>query len=361
MYLNCHSYYSLRYGMLSIGKLVSGAVSLGIGSLALTDINNTMGVVDFVKECRRHGLRPVAGVEFRNHDKLMYVCLARNNKGFGRLNQLLTRHNLDGTPFPERMPAMPDVAVIYPAGALKPGQLLENEYLGIRLSQVPRLLSSELRHRQDKLVMLQPVTFSDEHSWYIHKNLRAIDHNTLLSKLLPSQHAAADEMLLPPASLRAAFVLYPQLLETTARLMEECEIDFDFSTIKNRKTFTGNAKDDRELLQKLAFDGLVYRYGADHPEARKRVEGELAIIDKLGFSAYFLITWDVIRYSMSRGFYHVGRGSGANSIVAYCLRITDVDPIELDLYFERFLNPKRTSPPDFDIDYSWKEREDVFV
>lgn len=359
MYLNCHSYYSLRYGMLSIGKLVSGAVSLGIGSLALTDINNTMGVVDFVKECRRHGLRPVAGVEFRNADQLMYVCLARNNKGFGRLNQLLTRHNLDGTPFPERMPAMPDVAVIYPAGALKPGQLLENEYLGIRLSQVPRLLSSDLRHRQDKLVMLQPVTFSDEHSWYIHKNLRAIDHNTLLSKLLPSQHAAADEMLLPPASLRAAFVLYPQLLETTARLMEECEIDFDFSTIKNRKTFTGNAKDDRELLQKLAFDGLVYRYGADHPEARKRVEGELAIIDKLGFSAYFLITWDVIRYSMSRGFYHVGRGSGANSIVAYCLRITDVDPIELDLYFERFLNPKRTSPPDFDIDYSWKERDEV--
>jgi DNA polymerase-3 subunit alpha len=79
----------------------------------------------------------------------------------------------------------------------------------------------------------------------------------------------------------------------------------------------------------------------------------------MGFAAYFLIAWDIIRYSMSRGFYHVGRGSGANSIVAYCLKITDVDPIELDLYFERFINPKRTSPPDFDIDYSWKERDEV--
>ena len=91
----------------------------------------------------------------------------------------------------------------------------------------------------------------------------------------------------------------------------------------------------------------------------ERIRHELEIIDRLGFSSYFLITWDVIRYSMSRGFYHVGRGSGANSIVAYCLRITDVDPIDLDLYFERFINPKRTSPPDFDIDFSWKERDEV--
>jgi len=93
--------------------------------------------------------------------------------------------------------------------------------------------------------------------------------------------------------------------------------------------------------------------------ALKRVRDELEIIHQLGFSAYFLITWDIIRYSMSRGYYHVGRGSGANSVVAYCLKITDVDPIELDLYFERFINPKRSSPPDFDIDYSWKDRTEV--
>jgi len=113
------------------------------------------------------------------------------------------------------------------------------------------------------------------------------------------------------------------------------------------------------LLTKLAYDGLEYRYGKNHNIARQRVESELNIIFKLGFASYFLITWDIIRYSMSRGFYHVGRGSGANSIVAYCLKITDVDPIDLDLYFERFINPKRTSPPDFDIDYSWRNREDV--
>ena len=89
------------------------------------------------------------------------------------------------------------------------------------------------------------------------------------------------------------------------------------------------------------------------------MEKELSIIDQMDFSAYFLITWDIVRYAQHRGFFFVGRGSGANSIVAYCLQITDVDPIELDLYFERFLNPSRSSPPDFDLDFSWKDRDEI--
>jgi len=141
--------------------------------------------------------------------------------------------------------------------------------------------------------------------------------------------------------------------------MKDCWMDFDFTTVKNKKTFTGTPHDDKTLLEKLAMEGMAYRYGGHNREALRRIKHELEIIHRLGFSSYFLITWDVIRYSMARGFYHVGRGSGANSIVAYCLRITDVDPIDLDLYFERFINPKRTSPPDFDIDFSWKERDEV--
>jgi len=359
MYLNNHSYYSLRYGTLPVETLVAQAKQLGIGTLALTDINNTMGMVDFVRECRRNGIKPVAGVEFRNGDTLLYVGLARDNAGFRELNEMLTRHNLDGTPYPESAPVFNHMFVVYPPGVKKPAQLRENEYIGIRLSHVPRLLNSDLRFKQEKLLAMQPVTFSDEKSWYVHKNLRAVDHNSLLSKLVPGQFAPADEVMIAPERLRAAYVLYPGLLKTTAGLMDSCDIDFDFSTIKNRKTFTGSMADDRQLLRKLAFDGMKYRYGDNNKPARQRVEDELTIIDKLGFSAYFLITWDVVRYSMSRGFYHVGRGSGANSVVAYCLRITDVDPIELDLYFERFLNPKRSSPPDFDIDYSWKERDEV--
>src|SRR5690606_11467449 len=140
--------------------------------------------------------------------------------------------------------------------------------------------------------------------------------------------------------------------------IDSCDITMDFHTDRNKKSFSHSREDDRNLLEKLAMDGLAYRYGKNK-EAKGRVDKELKIINDLGFNAYFLITWDIIRYAQSRGFYYVGRGSGANSIVAYCLRITDVDPIELNLYFERFLNPHRTSPPDFDIDFSHRDRDDI--
>ena len=141
--------------------------------------------------------------------------------------------------------------------------------------------------------------------------------------------------------------------------MDSCHIQMEFHTDKNKKAFSASAEDDRILLRKLAEDGLIARYGKKNKLANERLAKELQIINDLGFNAYFLINYDIIRYAQSRGFYYVGRGSGANSIVAYCLRITDVDPIELNLFFERFLNPHRTSPPDFDIDFSWQDRDEV--
>lgn len=130
--------------------------------------------------------------------------------------------------------------------------------------------------------------------------------------------------------------------------------------MKNKQTFTGNHSDDRLLLKKYTMEGLEKRYGSNDKTARERVMNELEIIDRLNFSSYFLITDDICRYARNRNFEYVGRGSGANSVVAYCLEITNVCPIELSLYFERFLNPKRKTPPDFDIDFSWNERDDIY-
>ena len=238
-------------------------------------------------------------------------------------------------------------------------QLRSNEYIAISYRDLNKLLTSPLRNYPDKLLAWHNITFADTDGFELHRHLRAIDNNCLLSKLPAAQLANPNEVFISEAEAQQRFSQYPQLLENSGKLLEKCELSFDFKAVKNKKTFTGSCYDDRILLEKLAMDGLAYRYGSQNKEALRRVRHELEIIDKLGFSAYFLITWDIIRYSMSRGFYHVGRGSGANSIVAYCLRITDVDPIALDLYFERFINPLRTSPPDFDIDYSWKERDEV--
>ncbi len=359
MYWNCHTYYSLRYGTMSPEQLVERAKALGVGALGLTDINNSTGVLDFVKICRENGIRPMAGIEFRDGDTLLYTGLAMNNEGFRELNAFLTRHNLSGSPLPNRPPAFPNAFVIYPFGRIRCGDLRDSERVGLRPEHVRRLLSSEFAHDQRGLVAQHPVTLAGAGDHPLHRDLRAIDHNCLITRLEPGQAAEKHEFLVAPQRLADAYREYPAIWENTCEMSSQASIDFDYQSVKNKASFTGSRYDDQILLEKLAMDGLEYRYGKKNKEAAQRVRHELEIIYRMGFSAYFLITWDIIRYSMSRGFYHVGRGSGANSVVAYCLKITDVDPIDLDLYFERFINPRRTSPPDFDIDYSWNERETV--
>ncbi len=352
---------------MAVETLVEESARLGTEALALTDINNSMGMVDFVKACHGQGIRPIAGIEFRNGDCYLYAGIARNPNGFRELNEFLSYHNETGQPLPERAPPLDDVWFIYDFGENpwegkqrgRRKKMREQELIGVRPGEVNKILTSQWSSDQSRLVVRHPVTFLHERDHALHRHLRAIDHNILLSQLKPSHLAAKSEVLLSPDLLHCAYDDYPEIRRNSERIVEDCRMDFDFTTVKNKRTFTGTRLDDKVLLEKLAREGMEYRYGPGNKEALRRIRHELAIIDQLGFSSYFLITWDVIRYSMSRGFYHVGRGSGANSIVAYCLRITDVDPIDLDLYFERFINPKRTSPPDFDIDFSWKERDDV--
>ncbi|MEQ8424087.1 MAG: DNA polymerase III subunit alpha, partial [Cyclobacteriaceae bacterium] len=129
---------------------------------------------------------------------------------------------------------------------------------------------------------------------------------------------------------------------------------------KNKKTLTGSEDGDWDMLVSDAWEGFQQRYDVSDPVLRERFQRELKIIKNRGFCSYYLITYDLIRFAKEQGFDFVGRGSGANSLVAYCLGITNVDPIELDLYFERFLNPERTSPPDFDIDFSWDNRDAIY-
>lgn len=359
MYINCHSYYSLRYGTMPVEKLVDEAVKVHAEAIALTDINNSTAASDLVRECRRAGIKPVAGIEFRDDEKLLYISIARNNEGFRELNEFLTRHNLSGEPLPFPAPQFRQCYTIYALNRLPHRKLFDNERIGVRAAEAGKLLSLPAPFSQNSMVALCPVTITSAADYLTHRSLRAIDRNMLLSRLPLSQQCSDDEHFMPPDVIKERFSRYPVIVENTWKLLNDCSIDFDFNKPKNKQIYSASRTDDRLLLEKLARDGMIYRYGKNNREAIRRVKHELEIIDRLGFSSYFLITWDIIRYSMSRGFYHVGRGSGANSVVAYCLKITNVDPIDLNLYFERFINPARSTPPDFDIDYSWKERDEV--
>ncbi|WP_316822749.1 DNA polymerase III subunit alpha [Pedobacter gandavensis] len=358
MYLNVHSQYSLRYGTMSIPKLIEEALALGITQLVLTDINNSTGLMEFMRACEETGIKPIGGIEFRRNKKLLYIGIAKNKEGMKELNDFLTWHNLEQKELPDSAPEMQHAYIIYPFGYVE--ALKINEYLGIHFEELSLLYQQELSRIKDKLLVLQPVFVADKLDYRLHEYLRGIDLNALLTMVTPEDKCRKTDMFLRPGELESRFHKYAFILDNTRNLMNTCVMDYPKGRINlNRRTFTGKKDDDKALLYKLAMEGLVYRYGKNNQVALNKVKAELKVIDELDFCAYFLITWDIIRYSMSKGYYHVGRGSGANSTVAYCLQITDVDPIELDLYFERFLNAERSSPPDFDIDYSWDEREDV--
>lgn len=355
MYLNCHSYHSLRYGTLSIDNLISQALALGIKELVLTDINTVTGVYEFKKKCEEKGIKPIVGVEVRKENELLYITIAKEFEGLGEVNRILTEYNCNGTDLPNR-PDLKHNFVIYPLQK-KPRILNDNEYIGVRLNELNLLIRKEYNSLLSKMVILQPVTFATKKEYNLHCILRAIDNNTLLSLLPAGEICQKSDYLISPKLLLDGFKNYPQIIENTKSILSQCSFNFEFSTPRNKKHYTGTKADDLTLLTRLAYAGLERRYGRNHPVAKARIDKELKVIDELNFSGYFLITWDIIRYSNSMGFMHVGRGSGANSIVAYCLGITDICPLELDLYFERFLNLNRKSPPDFDIDWSWQERD----
>ena len=361
-----HTHFSLRYGILSPEEYLQTMQELGYCDVRLTDINNTSATLDFVRMAPNYGIKPVVGVDFRNGAQRRYVALAKNNAGFKAINDHLSSYSHAKEPFDVRAPYMPYTYVIYPfkvAADLKLTALRKHEFIGVTAADLPQLrLASPQLATSDKLVAIPTFTFRDKRDFNTHRLLRSIDNNTLLSKLSKSEEGSPDDLFCSKDELTQQFAERPELLERYNRLLEACSFTFQFGTEhphKNQKTYTSSEKEDYKLIQKLVQEGLPYRYPTPTKELYSRLEKELSIIKEKSFLSYFLINWDITSYARSKGYFYVGRGSGANSVVAYILRITDVDPIELDLYFERFINLYRQNPPDFDIDFSWTDREDI--
>lgn len=358
MLLNLHSNYSLRYGTFSLDDLIAEMMAGGHDSAVLTDINNSSASIDFIQKGIKAGLNILAGMEFRQEDRVCFIAIAKNTDGFREINEYRTHLNQHDLSVPDRAPEFNQVFIIYPYRSIAVIDLRDYEYIGIRPSE-RNFIIMEPKSNYDRYVILAPVSFRPE-DYKFHCQLRAIDHNLLFSQLEKSMVANKDEVFISRVHLLEMYRQFPQLIANTNRLMAQCSFNMDFKKIKNKETFTGARYSDKELLLLYTNDGFTNRYNKNDKIAQERIAKELEIIENLNFSSYFLITNDICRYAKGRNFHYVGRGSGANSAVAYCLGITDVDPIELNLPFERFLNPKRQSPPDFDIDFSWNERDDIY-
>ncbi|MFT5245381.1 MAG: DNA-directed DNA polymerase III PolC [Litorivivens sp.] len=362
LYLNCHSYYSLRYGTIKPTELLDLAVGNGLKSLVFTDINSTSACLDFVRLSEKRDILPVIGIDFRNGADQIYVGIAKNNAGFKELNEHLSEHIHSRTVFPDRAPNFKNAFVVYPFKTFLGQDLLEHEFVGVHSKQIPKLRLSPWLSMTDKMVVLQTVTFRNKKDFNAHRLLRAIDNNTLLSKLSISEEGEMWHQMSPLNDLLTDFEDFSEIIDNTNHLISQCSINFTFGTEqphKNLQSYTSSKEEDYLLLEKLCEEGMGYRYPKPNKKILDRVKMELNMVREKDFLSYFLINWDITSYARSKGYFYVGRGSGANSVVAYILRITDVDPIELDLYFERFINLYRKNPPDFDIDFSWTDRDDV--
>lgn len=364
MFLNCHSYFSFKYGTLSPQALFDEARKHGVEKLVLTDINSTAAHIEMMRICRmkqhEYLLEIALGIEFRQNHQLLYIGVARNNQGYQELNRYLSHHNQRALPLLSKAPLFENVFIIYPWGQA-PENLRDYEFIGVRTQDLNKVITSQYSRNHRQLVVWRPVTFKDKSTYNVHRLLRAIDLNTILSKLSSEQQASTEEVMVPISQLKKQFQRFPQIVANTERLLSQCSIEFDFDTDKNKSVVTGSKQQDLQKLEALALDGFASRFCHKpyQKKALERLRRELEVIAERDFAAYFLISHDIVSFASQQQFEHVGRGSGANSLVAYCLRLTNVDPIELDLYFERFLNPQRSSPPDFDIDFSWRDRDAV--
>lgn len=362
MYLNTHSYFSFKYGVMSTNDVLKEAQKNGIEAFALTDINSTAGCMRFIRKAPEYDIKPIVGVDFRNGVNQQFVAIAKNNKGFQEINIFLSKHLHQGIKIPQQAPAFKNVYVIYPF-KINPGHKLKShEYIGISPQEILKVRFSRWKDQLEKLVIFPTATFRHKRDFNIHRLLRAIDNNSLLSKLLKTEEGNFNDQWYEKLKLLDLYKENPELIRNTEKIIENSSIYFEFGDQyphKNIQTYTGSDKEDYELIRHKCLKNLSYRYANPSYKIYRRLATELQIIRQKGFVSYFLVNWDIINYALKKKYFYVGRGSGANSIVAYLLRITDVDPIELDLYFERFINLYRKNPPDFDIDFSWRDREDI--
>ena len=399
------SHFSLMQATASPEALCASAKAMGYSALALTDTNNLYGLWEFLAACRRHEIRPVIGVELDDVGKWLsgiigrgpvdgagsgrVICLAATSEGFSHLCRLISlRHAIADAAVHSCTPRAfsPD-----PAGnrvsnddPMDPAEALQGI---VWLTDSPRILAllhesglepwallsaaapsrwrplvREARTRNISFVAAvdnRILTQGDEEAT-LYRVLRTIEGNTTIHRLCPS-HGISDPMPLFPESIyRTRFACFPEAIDNTERLLDAVSFTGPDTRIVMPE-WRDPAMPDLDAETALAVDaraGAVLRYGEPLPEiVIRRLEHEMAMIRRMGFCGYFLIVRDIVRRSPRT----CGRGSGAASLVAYCLGITNVCPIRHHLYFERFLNPGRTDPPDIDVDFAWDERETVIA
>ncbi|WP_321494552.1 DNA polymerase III subunit alpha [uncultured Desulfobacter sp.] len=366
--LAVHSHYSLMRGVPGVRELCGRAKELGYKTLALTDTNNLYGLWPFLGACAEFGLRPVVGAEITDRiSDAKVIALVKTDAGYANLCRLLTRRHRDSNfNLEQAVPPLGDGLILLTPSVRCLNQWYKLAHQGMDLDIAAFIgraplsrnhpLCRAARAAELPLVAAPDSYFLSPGDHEIHTLLRAIDTNTSLHRLPFDQLVSAWAFLGSPAYYSQKFSAMPNAVTATRILAERLEFKGpDFGIVMPPYTPPLNQTCEG-LLREKTMAGALKRYGPNlSGQMLARIDHELSIIEQTRFSAYFLVVADIVKQASRT----CGRGSGAASIVAYCLGITNVCPIKHNLYFERFLNPERRDPPDIDVDFAWDERDTV--
>ncbi|MEJ5304757.1 MAG: PHP domain-containing protein [Ignavibacteria bacterium] len=423
IHLHTHSNYSFLTGAIRIEELIAQAKKFNMPAIALTDTNGMYGLIDFAKLAQEEGIKPILGVYLNDpiDPEINSVLLAKNRNGYSKICKIITERQLNekfsliDKLLNYFISGESDLFILTSSIKLlknfkeKAGQIKFKD-LFIELFAVSKnnpeyqLIREKTRELYNfaiennlEFVATNPVFFLQPEDYLLHKVLIAIKFNTNLShidyllkeriealierkksdadskKIGKSKFSALNDLgkkilytianpenyFKSPEEMENLWRALPQAIENSYRIAEQCNVDLEFGKYKHPKFPLPEGETSFSYLWKIAFRGLEEKYKPITQQAVNRLQEELSVIEQLGFADYFLIVWDIAQQAKRMNMMMLGRGSAANSIVAYCLGLTQVDPLEHNLFFERFLNLGRASPPDIDLDFSWKERDAI--
>ena len=407
VHLHVHSEYSLLDGMSRIKDLPVRAKELGMKAIALTDHGVMYGAVDFYKECKKNDIKPIIGCEVyvaprsrfekeagRDSGYNHLILLAKNKEGYQNLSKLVSLSFVEGFYYKPRI----DLEILEKysegliclsaclAGSLsqaliqddmqkaeeialwhkrvfKDDYYIEIQHNGLRQQIMINQKLIQLARKLDiPLVATNDAHYLKKEDSYFHEVLLCIQTGKRMSDEDRMRFETQEFYIKSPEEMADYFSEFPDAIENTVKIAEKCNYDFEFGVTKlPNYDVPEEYATHLDYFKDLCYKGIKKRYGENPAEeVMSRLEYEISVIDKMGYVDYFLIVWDYINYAKSVEIpVGPGRGSGAGSIAAYAIGITDIDPLKYGLLFERFLNPERVSMPDFDVDFCYERRGEV--